>query len=354
MGKEFIIWPSAMCVDGDFLWIYHGALNALFKYNLKEKYCAKYICSFNDEKLIREYAVASLINTGNEIYSIPLWGKYIHVYNYSNQTENIIHVPNEEFFFDKMIFSRGYLFMGKIYCIPEEYDYILSIDIQKKEVNVEFDLKSFFLDMGVSDYLIDDSCFNKDGYIYAVIADTNKLIIYDLISKIADVISIEEEKKVYMVDYSEGCLYISVQNNNVMYRYDISKNCIVDEYVTPIENFKIKVFDSEKVFLDSITDKRYALYSNDKWEDYYSEQNVEEIYYPYTYSDGIICTIKDRFLYFDRASYKLKYIYSNGKIDDKGKYINGCLEPSIFGHSEYDLLTENNMFSIEFLMKYLI
>ena len=346
--NEIIVWPSAMCVDGNYLWIYHGKLNALFKYNLEANDNAEHICSFQDEMLIRESAVSSLICTDKAVYSVPQWGNHIHRYDLADKTESIIHIPDEDDFKDKMLFSGGFLFDGKIYCIPEQYPYVLSVDPETNEVNVEFDIKEYLLGKDISDFLINDSCMGEDGVIYAVILSTNKILAYDVKAKtVNDIFIGEESNRLNTVALDGEDLYISAYNKKLMLKYNTNEHAVIAQYDIPLENFVIRKIANGKILIDSYIDLNYGILYEDKLSEYKSEKSCERVEYPYAYTHGIVSPSKNGYMYFDRYSYKLKKIDSNGRVETEGRYIRSTVEPYVLTTSEQSVIEESSAFRLD-------
>lgn len=350
--SEIIVWPSTMCVDGNNLWIYHGKLNALFKYNLETNDNAEHICSFQDEMLIRESAVSSLICTDKSIYSIPQWGNHIHLYNFSDKTENIIHIPDENNFTDKMLFSGAFLLDGKIYCIPKQYSYILSVDMETNEVNIEFDIKKYLFDKGNSDFLINDSCMGENRVIYAAISCTNRILVYDIKSKMVNDISIgEESNRLNSVTIDGENLYISDFNNKILIEYNTTLKEVVGQYTIPFYSYFVRKIAKGKVMVDSVIDENYMVLDESNLYSYKSNHRKDKSDLMYSYCIGSVAMMHSgKFLYYDRCAYKLRRIDVNGNIEENGKTIWGTIDNSKISFTIDAPVIENSALGLKWLM----
>ena len=355
MKNKVIIWPSAMCVNGSSLWVIHGKLNALFKYNLETEKDAEHICSFKDEMLIRESAVSSLICINETLFSIPRWGNHIHKYDLKEKKEKIIPIPDENRFRDKMFFSGGFLYQGKIYCIPEQYPYIVSIDIETEEVNVEYDLGAYLLNDGFKEFLINDAELGTNGEIYAVLSSTNRILVYDIKNRDVKSITIGgKSNRLSGIAIDDEDIYIGVENDKTLIKYDTNIHRIVNQYDVIFDNYAVNKITDRKVLVDSVSDQRYMILRGEVIDNYESERCEVKVDYPYSYSHGIINMTEKVHLYFDRFSYKLKDIGLDGDIDKKGRYIKGILDPLALNISEQAIIMEDTVINLGFWMSNLV
>ena len=352
MKSNVIVWPSAMCVNGSFLWVVHGKLNALFKYNLETEDDAEHICSFKDEMLIRESAASSLICINEALFCIPRWGNHIHKYDLKEKKEKIIPIPDENRFRDKMIFSGGFLYRGKIYCIPEQYPYIVSIDIETEEVNIEYDLRAYLLNDGFKEFLINDANLGINGKIYAVLSSTNRILVYDIKNKDVKSITIgDKSNRLSAIAIDDENLYIGVENDKTLIKYDTKKHRIVNQYDVIFDNYVVNKIADRKVLVDSVSDQRYMILREEVIDNYESERCEVKVEYPYSYSHGIISMTEKIHLYFDRFSYKLRDIGLDGDIEKKGRYIKGILEPFSLKVSKQAIVKEDDVINLGFWMR---
>lgn len=341
------IWPAAGYVKNNEMWLAHGNLSMLFKFNMANKY-ADYVCSLQDEPLVRENAVKELIGVDTGIYIIPLWGNHVHFYDFNNKKEMIINIPDENVYSGKLLFSKALLFDGTIYLIPQNYPYILSINPELNKIDIEFRIGEFLSDIGIDTININAADTDEAGNIYCMITSTNKIIKYSIVSHKAEVIDVGANKKYDYLAICDSKIFLAPSEECVVDILD-SKNIKVTETISiPFKNFTIKKIFGDKLLFDSYSNEEYAIWNGLEVFPYRSPQKINN---EYTFYGGVLISGDDnKFYYYDRCSYELKGIRENGEISEKGKKIISEIDLNLINLPGDGVMTENSVLGLEWLI----
>ncbi|WP_026670906.1 hypothetical protein [Butyrivibrio sp. AE3006] len=346
---NILVWPCATFKEDEYLWIFHGKINALFRYNLmKEK--LEYMASLVDEKSVQESLMCQIVKVSKKIYLIPHWGNHIHLYDVTLGRDTIIHLRNEEKYRGKRLFCAAYLLNNQIYCVPDSYNYFIAINPENNEIYYLFDVKKQLSDYGIDMKYITSSTINLQQEIYAVMADSNLLIKLDYEKKCFSLIKpINEKSIISHLVFLNGCKYA------IEYGYDGEKRRVV-RLEDGCEIYEVNSFITFGVLKDCILVDSV----HENWMEVIDEhgkviQKISEeklLGYPmlYSYNHGILVGNEQKDYYFSRRTNKIMKV-SNDKIFTRtGKLLFGKCPLNLFcGNSLY----EDRYTNLEALMRLL-
>ena len=300
MNRQYINFSlnaCCICTTSKVVWFVHWGMPALFKYN------------FEREKiiLVREIPNVSygkagsgfktIIEINDKLFLIPCRADNIVVYDIKQDkfTEIELKSPAE------VMFSKGFLINGKIYCIPYLYDWIVSVDIDTYDIEYLINWKSELNIIG--DGLNIDAASIAKETIFCIIPMTNVLIKFNYISKkielaringLSNIISIcciDQKVYVYDNDSMEICILDS-QLKNVEFKRKINvKNVdlhsVLNTYIVIdcIHESKQFYYDKNLNYvresIHNCTEKKYmkSFYSVSCWSDYNAHNDLQCVLY---------------------------------------------------------------------------
>lgn len=350
-NKEIILWPSEACLEGDLLWLTHGKINALFKCDLKSK-IAQLAYRLKEERSVVEGAVSQLINTDRGVYIIPLWNNHIHFFDTQYGEGEIIHIPDEELYRERMLFCGAFYYRGRIICIPQNYRYILSIDVETNLVEVDFDLGDYFAKNYASDVSINRSEIDKEGVVYAATSNSNTIFKYDVASKEASVIPVGDADCKYINVVVDGnILYACDQMKKAIYVYDIKNSEVVQIMDVPLDSFCIRKLKEDVLLIDSFTDAKYYILREGRMAAFESSACNEHVACDYSYKHGVVIYGEnDNNLYFDRCSYGLRQVGDDGLIKDDLEYFKAEINTCDFPILPSKIIVEDEVFDLNWMI----
>ena len=345
------MWPSACTIAENVLWGYHGSLNILFKYNLESNE-SEYLCSLKDEETKMLSVAKELIWTGKGIYVLPLRGKHIHFYNFEKCEDEIITIPNEKMYWKKMTFSGAKLLEDKIIVIPHNYQYIISIDINENKASLETDILEFLSSNGIREVNLVDTVFDDEGVAYSVIGGSNMILKYEIKSKKIEIVPALKNDifRVSSISIDGNYLFLGAQDESKIIVYDKKNNIVNKTLDIPFDNFIVRSLKNGAIIVDSIDTGSYYVmnkYGEYKYIKRGKKTNIKDMEYPYSY--GIVVRGNaDECLYYDRYSYSVHKVDSQGNLEENGERIFISMNRIPF-FSE-DPICENESFSLPWFL----
>ncbi len=355
MVGEIVVWPSACCLkDGD-LWIMHGKLNILFKYNLKSG-DTESVFMPKDEILSCESNMSAVIVVKDNVYLIPRWGRHVHHYNIITKEDRILEIPDEKRMTDKMTFSSAFMFEEKIYCIPEQYLYVIEIDPINDNIRIVYDIKTILMNEGVETVNLGLASTDGKGVIYINILGTNKILILDLVSEGARIIKIgNNDAKYGTLTIIQNYIYMSLLGESKICIYDTSKNETIEYLTIPYVDFGVFRLGNDSVLIDSISDGRYMVLKDGKTYGYKEQPRDYKGEYGYGYHHGIVvCESGVEKKYFNRHTYSLFDIREDGLIDNNSTRLIGKIDLQMFKINDYLMVKEGEIFNLNWFVNELL
>lgn len=317
---KITVWPSAMCEDEDKIWIFHGKLNGLFLHYY-ETGKTEFICKLDEEVDIQESMICDLLKVGHKIYLIPLWGKFIHIYDENHMQQEIIRIQDDIEYKDKRMFCRAFSYKDKIYCIPANYRFVVVINTIDDSVQYLFDIESAINPKEENREIdINSAVISNSGKIYASLRNSNKILELDIESCEMQLIQVcDEDSYISMVALIEEQLYVTEykNNSNNMRIFKIPQNKLIAEH-----NGKFILRTIRNKLLVDYLDE-YKMYLLDKEGQIlnYKKEQLNKIKLGYLYNHGIVSSNEENKYYFSRREYSLKKIKESGEIEPSGKTI---------------------------------
>ena len=160
---------------------------------LKSKTLEQYSLRFQYVNNISDYMVqmySKCCHYRNEIFILPIHTENILVWNQNGRTSKVdlIHCNDQPYkFFDSFVYNHY------IILIPNQYDYIVRIDMDTKEVRYIENLQSIYTSNGCDfDISYCNGCV-YNNFLYIVVANNSKILRIDVLTMQYDLISIGED-----------------------------------------------------------------------------------------------------------------------------------------------------------------
>lgn len=346
---DIIVWPSACCADKKWLWTMHGKINALFKHNLENGEMELSLI-LKQEDFFKESSMASVLVCDDKVYLIPRWGNHLHCINMNTREDDLIGIPNEIEFTNSMKFSSAFEYEKFIYCIPETYHYLLKLDPFDNTVKVLFDVNEIINKIGLERVNLGKAVLGSGGRVYSCILNTNLILCFDLKSLTYEVISIGERYNYDSIVVADDILFVSSNEESLIFVYDYKNRKIIETWNTPFDNFALSKLDGNGLLVDSIIDGRAAVLKNNKTIIYDLGHRAYQGSYGYAYHHGIVCKSNNKQLYFNRHSYCVSEIDEEDNILRDSKRLVGTVFVNLLDYELEPLMIEKELFDLKWMI----
>lgn len=211
-GYKVPVSPSAFCVEGDNVWIFHSTINALIRYNMSEDK-TEFMGSIDGIDAISSLVFIDMYYYDEKIILIPTWTGGIYIYKVKERIFECINLNSEQKkimpALNNAYFSASILCDGYIYCIPYFYEYIIKMSLASFEITKIATWKEGMLGSSKSfGYINGAACVTKTE-IVCVSPATNKVMVFDISSDSFDIYSVADENSEYAaVTASEGYAFL--------------------------------------------------------------------------------------------------------------------------------------------------
>lgn len=300
----FRISPSAFCVVGDDIWMFHSMMNLLVKYNIVSK-TTKIIGQLGGEENIHGTLISDMFYTNGHLIMIPCWAKRIHTYDIKNHSFSEIN-------FDKNssvngLFIKSFCVGEKIYCLPFKSNSIVEIDMTSLSIVRYIDIRS---QINRNYEYINDACLIDDEKIAFVTVDSYINIFNVKTNKVESFFCGMDNAELSRIICCNDMLFFVEMKSNTLCKWNTSNKNI--SLVTSEDMyFSISCFDSE-IMLDFGQEYRLFDVSNNSLKDIVrrslSEYNNSLSYF---YFYALRKKIEGVLFEFDRFA-EILYITKNG------------------------------------------
>ena len=269
-NEIFRISPSAFCVVGDDIWMFHSMMNLLIKYNMVSK-TTEIIGQLDGEENIRGTLISDMFYTNGQLIMIPCWANNIHTYNVIKYSFSKIKYENNNL--GNGLFFKSLCIGEKIYCLPFKGDSIAVIDMALQSIVRYIDIRS---QIKHNYRYINDACLindekiafvTVDSYIYIFDIKTNKVESFFCGINNAELSGIVCcNDMLFVVDMKSHTLYkwdAGNQNISLITSEDMhfSISCIDSEIMLDFGQ-KYRFFDVSNNFLKDIVRRSLSVYNN--------------------------------------------------------------------------------------------
>lgn len=316
------------------IWIFHGKINGLFRYSIKDKntWCE---CVIENESIVQESMCSALYKIGKYIYMVPTWGTTIHCFDTITHTQKALILQAEKEFMNKMMFCGSYISEGKICFWPSYYRYYIEIDPKNDQIAYALDVRSVLSSKGLKDAGISSILKDDNNTVLAVIVNSNKIIRFDVKKQQATVIEIESKEWVIgSICKLNNDIYYTAHNAQGIWRIKrLHDEGEVGEYDEPI---KITALDN-MLLVDSVnSDWIRIIDCKGNIVHFLRMEKVDLGFLNYGYDQGVFDSHSG--YYFSRKDYSLWSFSSREDLNIR------CEKTKLF--SDYDifpLLDENRL-----------
>lgn len=344
--RNIPVWASTMCVDGDDIWFVHGKVNALFKYDERER-ILQFIGCIPEEKIFMEKMYSNIHKINEYIYIIPCWAEKIVKYSIREGKYSFIDVA--EIGSDKSVmkYTNSFYYNGILYCVPYRANKIVKIDILNND-------RVTYLHLDNKDNEIRcNAAMILGGIIHWVTGENNCLYSLDTNSEVLDI-------KHFGTGKCKFCSF-AIINDNIFF-YDKEKEQIYKFNLFQQDIWLQEMKMREPVKIENFTDDLILCQGTEKNHFVIFDENMEilkedaSIFHKYRtlendYYHGSVCanSINDR-IYFDDSHKNKIVVWKEKKIIDQIdlslsiKQVNEISNQYL--RSEQMLFYENELFGI--------
>lgn len=121
----FRISPSAFCVVGEDIYMFHSMMNLLVKYNIVSKH-TEILGQLPEEEIFQGTLVSGVFYSNGKIILIPCWANNIYIYDIVMGEFSKIKLDRNTL--RSGLFIKSFLIGSKIYCFPFRSDELIIID----------------------------------------------------------------------------------------------------------------------------------------------------------------------------------------------------------------------------------
>lgn len=306
------IWPSTFCVDGDDIWFAHGMINALMRYNVKEK--TTYMeATIPDEPPFQGDLYSGIHKWGNHIYMIPCWARKIVIYDISAQTIKQIELNDIEAYQERLLFRRTFVEGKHLYCVPYYYHAILKIDMETGMVQYAP------IRLGEGECINDVT--RNDGEIIAISTKNNNLFYYNIENDECEVKRIDSSIGEFVkLAYLNNELFMPNRRDRKLQGFDPRNlKLVFESRQKDFPSCKIEGVLSKYLVVDLIEKAEIWLYdiSNQQKEVIPLKREFQKtaLHSPFlTVQEGPVVNNGEA-LYFDASNYEMLRISNEGVVE---------------------------------------
>lgn len=276
------VWAQAFCKVDDELWLVHGKLNILLKYNIGED--KLYYVDSLAGSLFGMYKYCSLQYVGGKIYFIPIMADKIICYDIATQKFSHISFPMDQQYAGMAKFRKALTVKEKIYVFPTFYPYILCVNTVNNTVEYSFDVKKILAENNIpqSSYIHDVAVYDRN-ILMCLLYKSNKILLLDIETKNCEIITLgKHEYSTIAIIYNSIFLASAVDSCiDCFSKRDLAyRNTIVDRLCV------VRKFDEHHVLLDNVNEPGWAVMDSECKLIYKNDVQVE--------SDGCLMDVYKR------------------------------------------------------------
>lgn len=219
------VWGYDMCVSDDDIWIFHGTLNALFKFNAAYREM-KYVLSVEGERELKKCLFIGIHYYKGKIFLIPRSAEKFVVYDIDKEVYRTFESNNN--YNIESVFAYGkYLYCKPVY-IKEK---ILKIDLERERI-VGYICLPDEIRTKYGTAFFNDICFISDNRLAGVIYPSNKYYIFNLDTEEFHILSAESGSSFSSLEFCKGYLYLYDLEDFTIHRVIPDSGEIVSSFKT--------------------------------------------------------------------------------------------------------------------------
>ncbi len=248
--SEISVWSATFCRDGDTIWLVHGALNSLFKYDINSNVIS-FICQLEGVLFVSANMYAGIECIGNKLYIFPRFADNILCFDYVNNTLSKIELPQWNEYVGMTKFFPIVRIGNSIYCIPGHYPYMVKFDGDLGKITWCLNVQNIIGKICIADASVYDK-----RYIACLVWHSNKLLWIDTITKNYKIVYIGK-RKYNSVEIIGNKIYLGSVDDNVV-------DCFSAENFSFIyciqDNFGIvRSYDEQHIMLDNENSAQWCI-----------------------------------------------------------------------------------------------
>lgn len=323
------IWPCSFCIENNIVWLVHGKMALLIKYDLEKKKTLETLIIPGD-KIFGESLYINLFLYKKTLYMVPCWARDIVLYNIETNSFKNIKLKNIEQYKDKILFCKSFVVDDAIYCIPQEYAYVVKISFSN--LSVEYiNLKER---LNIDKLNITDAAV-AGVFVFCTYNFSNQIIQYNLITTEVNVINTKNLEQQYIyVRCHENKLYLYDRYNNCIEIRDFEYKLVKSINNLPYDGFKISIIESDFILLDDAYSTNITCIDEQGNNLDISLTNNKVLHkkaLDYNYYHGLLEIHNGKKYYFNRNEYNLYEFMGNKEFKVYTLEFNFALESIIEG-----------------------
>ncbi len=316
-AEDVPVWPADFCVNGNDIWLFHGKINMLIRYNMLND-TTSMVGSVPEEKMLTSMLYANICQYKGKIFLVPCRAKEVAVYDTERKSFKKIPLRTDIKCDGSLMFCRSFAHGKYLYCIPYCYHSIVRIDMDKMIAEYKTDAIGISKRELKTNGLYINDAVQIDEKIVCAIANTNAIGIYDINSDKFSVKIVKSSKCDYRtMAYTDGRLFLyDVLNSKIDVFSLKTDNLEGISYKAPASLVRIGTISSD-VIVDFVESGELMVRDSD-WNLVYEEQknadSKSNSLKPDNYYGRYKClnTHRNKVLYYNPCSNRM-YLWENYK-----------------------------------------
>lgn len=249
------IWSQAYCRLGNELWLIHGKLNILLKYNIAEDklhYVAKL-----DGSLFGAFKYCAIKYARGSVYCIPVVADKIIRYDIAVNRISYMSFSMDQQYAGMAKFRKALTLKDKIYIFPTFYPYILCINTENNTVERKLDVKKILVENNISQAsYIHDVVEYDQNILMCLLYQTNKILLLNVETNNYEIISLGNRKYITIAIIDE-CIFLGSDVDNCVDCFNKDDFCyrmtIIDKLCV------VNKLDEHHILLDNIDEEGWIV-----------------------------------------------------------------------------------------------
>ena len=292
------IWGSDICFDDkNNIWIAHGIINGLLKYNVKTNR-VEFKCVIDEEELVEEMLFSSIIYNNDTIILVPYNAKGLYVYNILTDQYNKIYEGRKY-----NGFIGGVLYNNCVYCVP--YNRNCSADVIKISLN-DYSFEKYddiWSKISINDFKLNDYAICKN-YFIGVFEHSESILLYNIESKEVELYNVDSIMELNTVCENNGHIYFYGKDSNKILEFNM-KTKTWDREINANPVFgRLLEWKDNRVLLDDSRSGLLYIYNVDNGVSEKAERTIVDKWnknIKWKYGYGVTkCIDNNKYVYHDR------------------------------------------------------
>lgn len=333
-----IIWPYDFCVENNNIWMIHGDINVIFRYDyFKEK--TEYENVIPLKNIFKKHMFTSIHYYDHKLFLIPLRADIIMIYHINEKRFTRLKMPIEPL---SMYFQETASLGKYLYCFPcVGNSHIIKIDMEKqiieKDILVNYDYKNQNIN-GICEH---------NGNLICPIYPTNRCLILDTTTDEIKIKSFGDEKNNFnTIICLNNTVYIHSFDSSCIYKIDIEDGSYEKEIDIKKDKFIFAGTIGDKLLIEFQQSKEKLLVDLKTKKIKNSFEDLGVLHREYDYDYGVLKKYKDEIFYFNRTNNVLYKVKGN-ECEKKYIWLKDDRFDELLKQNTEGLIAESSVFNLQ-------